>query len=228
MANPFQNTLSNIRENNYSTTPITTSDVINKTGISLTIVALVGLISFYLSASGIVPSIALVIIGGFTAIGIALYAAFKKKLNSAPVALSFAFFEGLFVGGATFLIAYQTNAGHILGSTAIISAIAATVGIAMLMLFLYKARIIKVTAKFQMIVAMITVGILVASLIAFGLALIGIGEGLRTATLPGLLFSLFVIVIASLNYASDFKYIDDIVNSQADKDYAWGDRKSVV
>ena len=223
MANPLQEKLNKTRAyQQQSSRPLTIDDVFIKVGTTLGVVAVVGVVSFFLAMSGMVSSLLLVIVGGLVALGISIYATVKKKLNSAKVALSFAFFEGLFVGGATFLIAYQTNAGNVIGSTAIVGAISATLGIAVLMLVLYKTKIIKVTAKFQMVIAMITLGILVASLIGFGLSLLGIGAGLRTATPLGLLFSLFCIVIASLNYASDFKYINDLIDSKADVECGWG------
>lgn len=223
MANPLQSQLSRSRAyTSQSEEAITFDNIIITTALTLGLVAITAGASFYLAITGVVSAVFLMIVGGLTALGISIYAAVAKKMNSAPTALIFSFFEGLFVGGGTVLIAYSTNAGTIIGSTAIIAAIGSTIGIAFLMLFLYKTGIIKVTAKFQMVIAMITLGILVASLISFGLALFGIGEGLRTATVPGLLFSLFCIVIASLNYASDFKYASDLVDTRADKNYAWG------
>src|SRR5699024_7670342 len=126
--------------------PMTVDDVITKTGITLAIIVVFAVLTFGVSLVN--PGMAMILtiigaIGGFITV---LVATFGKKYGSAPVTITYAAFEGLFVGGISllfsgFLQGYD-GAGALIGQ-----AVLGTIGVFFGMLFVYKTGAIKVTPK---------------------------------------------------------------------------------
>lgn len=148
--------------------------------------------------------------------GLALALATTFKPIWAPVtAPLYAAVEGLFVGGISALLE-QTFPGIV------IQAATLTFGTLAAMLLLYQARIIQVTDTFRMVVATATGGIFVAYLITWGLSFFNIqvpfifGNGIG-----GIVFSLFVIGIAALNFVLDFDLIQKGARQGAPKYMEW-------
>ena len=108
--------------------PMTVDDVVTKTGITLAVIIALAVVNFFIGLSN--PGLAMVLtfvgmIGGLIAV---LVSAFGKKYDSAPVTLTYAAFEGLFVGGFTFLVSGaavgDTDAGMLIAQ-----AVLGTIGV---------------------------------------------------------------------------------------------------
>lgn len=101
-------------------------------------------------------------------------------------------------------------------------ALTATVAVFLAMLFLYATRIIKVTQKLRSVIIIATVGIALFYLISLLLSLFNIGVPLITGAGTGaLVFSIIVVIIASLNLLLDFQVIEYGISQGAPKNFAW-------
>ncbi len=151
------------------------------------------------------------IIVGFVAV-IAAY--FKPKLAKflGPVyAVGFGFAVGAISKG------YETYYDGI-----VVQAVGATVSVFVVMLVLYRTRIIKVTERFRRIVVGATLGIMLLYLVSFGISLFGGDVAfLSSPSLLGIGFSIFVAGIAAMNLALDFDLVERGVAARLPKDYEW-------
>jgi uncharacterized YccA/Bax inhibitor family protein len=104
----------------------------------------------------------------------------------------------------------------------VIQALTLTFGICGIMLLIYKLKIIKPTENFKLIVASATGGIALYYVLSIGLSFVGIQLPLiHESSTAGILFTLFVIVIASLNLVVDFDFIEEGVANKAPKYMEW-------
>ncbi len=159
------------------------------------------------------PPIAMVgIIVGFIAVLVAMRKPNLAKILGPVYALAYGFAVGAISKG------YETFYNGI-----VVQAVLATASVFMVMLVLYRTRIIKVTDKFRRTVIIATLGVMVLYLISFVISLFG-------TTLPFLNgdnmllsigFSLFVCGLAAANLALDFDFIERGVNSGLPKSYEW-------
>lgn len=140
---------------------------------------------------------ALMIGGGIVGLVIVIVSSFKPAWSPilAPV---YAAVEGLFLGSISYLYA-----GFMDGI--ILHAASLTVAILFIMLFVYKAGIIKVNDKFRSGVIMATGAIFLVYLMSFILSFFGIQiPYLHEGGIIGIGISLLIIGIASLNLLLDF------------------------
>ena len=151
------------------------------------------------------------LLGGFV---VAIVTIFKPTW--APVTSPiYAALEGLALGGisAYFEAAYPGI---------VIPAVALTFGTLAAMLIVYRSRLIPVTENFKMGVAAATGGIAIFYLVALGLSFFNIRiPFLHEGTPLGIVFSLFVIVIAALNLVLDFDFIEQGAERGAPKFMEW-------
>jgi uncharacterized YccA/Bax inhibitor family protein len=129
--------------------------------------------------------------------------------------------------------AYAVAEGLVLGSLSrlfnisypgiVVQAVALTFSIFAVMLALYRFRIVQVTDRFRSIVAAATIGVLVVYLISAVMRLFGTsGLGfVQQATPFGLLFSLFVVVVAALNIMINFDFVEQVSRYGAPKYMEW-------
>jgi len=133
-------------------------------------------------------------IGGLIVVIIA-----SRKVEKSPVlAPIYAGLEGFFVGGITamYAMAYEGI---------VLQAVSLTFGVFFAMLAIYKSGLIKVTKSFRTGIMMATGGIFVLYLASIGLSFVGINiPHLHEATPMGLIISLGILAIASLNLLLDF------------------------
>jgi uncharacterized YccA/Bax inhibitor family protein len=127
--------------------------------------------------------------------------------------------EGLALGGISKLYAEMFEPGIVP------QAISLTLGILIALLFAYKTKIIKVTENFKLGVFAATMGLLIVYLISYFMSVFG-GTGLpimnpANASVLSIGFSIFVIVIASLNLVMDFDFIEKGVENGAPKYMEW-------
>ena len=191
---------------------MTISGTVNKTIISLIILLFTGYFSFnfgqgnwFLIMSGF--------IGGLI---LAIVTIFKKEWSPITVPI-YAGLEGLALGGISFWYEHSpyiaTNVGS--DNTGIVpQAITLTLGILFALLFAYKSKIIAATENFKLGVFAATGGIFIVYFIGMIMSFI---PGLdfpsflspNNASWFSIGFSLFVVVIASLNLVLDFDFIEE-------------------
>ena len=105
----------------------------------------------------------------------------------------------------------------------VVQAVLATASVFMVMLVLYRTRIIKVTDKFRRTVIIATFGVMALYLISFVISLFGTTlpflDGSNMVMSIG--FSLFVCGLAAANLALDFDFIERGIASGLPKNYEW-------
>ena len=193
---------------------MTLQGTVNKTGILLTLTAISAAYTwntYHTNPSAALSWLFVGLIGGFI---VAMVTVFKKEwaVVTAPI---YAVLEGLLLGAlsATFEASYPGVA---------IQAVGLTFGTLLALLIAYTSGLVKATAKFKLGVIAATGGIALVYLATLGLGFFGVqvpyiyGSGT-----VGILFSLFVVVIAALNLVLDFDLIETGVASGAPKFMEW-------
>ncbi len=138
------------------------------------------------------------LIGGFVFAMITIFKA-DWAPKTAPV---YAVLEGLALGGISAF--FETRFPGI-----VIQAVGLTFGTLFALLFAYKARLIRATENFKLGVFAATGGIAVVYLISFVGRMFGWQMPVIHESGPmGILFSLFVVVVAALNLVLDFDFIE--------------------
>lgn len=121
-------------------------------------------------------------------------------------------------------IANNGNGASVIFQNAIPVAILGTALTVGVMLFLYKAQIIKVTETFKAVVigATIAVGILYLFVFVAGFMFPSLRQmAIFQPTLVGVIFSTIVIALAALNLILDFHWIDEAAQNRLPKYYEW-------
>ena len=191
---------------------MTLDGAVNKTAISMGLLLLAG---YYTYSNAILDYIFIGFIGGFI---LALVTIFKKEWSPTTVPI-YAILEGLALGGISKIYANAFEPGIVP------QAIMLTLGILFALLFAYKSKIIRPTENFKLGVFAATAGIGVVYLISFLMSIFGSG-GLpvmnpTNSSLLSIGFSLFVVVIASLNLVMDFDFIEEGAANGAPKYMEW-------
>ena len=139
------------------------------------------------------------LIGGFI---VAMVTTFKQEWSPVTAPL-YAVLEGLFLGAISALAnRYYPNI--------VPQAVALTFGILFCLLVAYRSGLIPVTENFRMGVVAATGAVALIYLVSFALGFFGVRiPYIHEGGLIGILFSLAVIVIASLNLVLDFDFIED-------------------
>jgi uncharacterized YccA/Bax inhibitor family protein len=142
-----------------------------------------------------------------------LVIAFKQVANPAVI-VPYAIVEGVFVGIVSKFFEYRFPG-------IVVQAALGTFGLFFLMALLYKARVIRATPFFVKMVMSAVVGVVALMLMNFVLSLFGVNMGLRDGGGLAIVFSLVVIVVASLTFVLDFAQIEEGVRQGMPKKYAW-------
>jgi uncharacterized YccA/Bax inhibitor family protein len=200
---------------NLSTTSsdvMTLDGAVNKTAISMGILLFA---AYYTYSNAIMDYILIGFIGGFV---VALVTIFKKSWSPVTVPI-YAVLEGLALGGISKMYADAFEPGIVP------QAIMLTLGILFALLFAYKTKIIRATENFKLGVFAATAGIGIVYLVSFFMGIFGSG-GLpvmdpTNSSMLSIGFSLFVVVIASLNLVMDFDFIENGAANGAPKYMEW-------
>jgi uncharacterized YccA/Bax inhibitor family protein len=150
-------------------------------------------------------------IGGFITAMITIF----RPTSSPITAPIYAVLEGMFLGGisAFFEGMYPGIA---------IQAVSLTLAVLGVMLFLYKARIIKVTEKLRGGIIAATGAIAVVYLVSWVLSMFNIYlPMIHSSGLMGIGFSLFVVGLAAFNLLLDFDFIEKGARNGAPKYMEW-------
>ena len=151
------------------------------------------------------------IVLGFVAVIVAMRKPNLAKILGPVYALAYGFAVGAISKG------YETFYDGI-----VVQAVLATASVFMVMLVLYRTRIIKVTDKFRRTVIFATIGIMVLYGVSFLMSLFGASISfINSPSLLGIGFSVLVCGIAAMNLALDFDRIERGVNARMPKDYEW-------
>jgi len=203
-----KNTFKNI--SNVSSDRMTIDGTVNKTTISLMILLFCAYYTYSTANTGFVM---LGFIGGFIT---ALVTIFKKNLSPYTVPL-YAVFQGLALGGISAMYNHMY--------TGIVQqAIFLTFGIFSALLFAYKTKIIQPTENFKLGIFAATGGIAIVYLISFIMSFFGGGLSImnpQNSSLISIGFSLFVVIIASLNLVLDFDFIEEAAENNVPKYMEW-------
>ena len=193
--------------------PITIDDVVTKTATTLGLAIVTGFVSAWLVLSGQIAPFALMLPGMIIGLVVALVIIFKRT-PSAPLVLTYAAAEGVFLGAITGVfesifpgIAWQ--------------AILGTFGVFGAMLVVYKTGAIRVTPRLTKWIIGATVGVVVLMLGNLVMGLFGVNMGLRDGGTLAIIFSLVVIGIAAFSFLLDFEAANEMIRGGLPAKYAW-------
>lgn len=204
-----------------ATRSITIDDIVTKTGMTLGVVALTAVVAYALSAIDVAYAMPLLLIGGIGGFVLVLIAMFGRKMDNPAIVLSYAAFEGLFVGAASFVFANLT-VGSTSAGALITQALLATFGVFFGMLVVYKTGAIRVTPRFTRMIFAGMVGVLVLALGNLVLGMFGVNMGLRDGGPIAIIFSLICIGLAAFSFLIDFDSADQLIRAGAPAKAAWG------
>ena len=203
--------------------PMTIDDVVTKTGITLGVLSIVAVISYFLVSANLALAMPFTLVGALGGLALVLVATFGRKQDNPAIVLSYAALEGLFLGAISFVMANivvsGANAGSLIGQ-----AVLGTIGVFAGMLVVYKTGAIRVTPKFTRMLVASMVGVLVLMLGNFFLSMFGQHDGgpLRNGGTMSIIFSLVVIAIAAFSFLLDFDAADQMIRAGAPEKAAWG------
>lgn len=195
---------------------MTIDDVVVRTVGLLALTAFSGAVAWAIIPNSLMGPAAI----GAALVGLVLglVISFKQVTNPALI-LTYAVIEGVFVG----LVSkwFETIYPGI-----VIQATIGTFGIFFVMTALYKFRVIRATPKFAKGLVAAMIGVFVLILGNWLLSLFGVYTGLRgdaegNGGALAIVFSLVIIVIASLTFILDFDLIEQSVLYGAPKQMAW-------
>lgn len=199
------------------TNTMSISGTVNKTAILLLLALLPAAWTWNLffngggNAAAVTPWLYVGLIGGFI---LSLVTIFKKEWApvSAPL---YAVMEGLFLGAISAIF----NASY---PGIVIQAILLTFATLFCMLAVYKAGIVKATEKFKLGVIAATGGIALVYFVSIILSFFGVNASFIYGNgIFSILFSVFVVIIAALNFVIDFDFIEQGARSAAPKYMEW-------
>ena len=157
----------------------------------------------------------IVFFSGILGLAIALVTVFKKDWSpvTAPI---YAAIKGVFVGSISLVFQLQFPG-------IVIQAVGLTMATFFGILIIYKSKLIQVNEKFKLGVIGATGALALVYLVSFLLSFLGIRLPLiHESGLIGILFSLFAVVIASLNLVLDFDFIEQAsLEGQSPKYMEW-------
>jgi len=186
---------------------MTLEGAVNKTGILLSL-CIAGAFVGWNIPQLMIPAMFI----GFILGMVTIFRSPSKAGSTAPI---YALSQGIFLGGITMFFE-QVYPG--IG----IQAMGLTFGILASLLFCYKTGIIKPTENFRLMLFSATFGIFILYLVNFIMSFFGSGIGfIHSNGLSGIVFSLFVVGIASLNLVLDFDFIEDGADKGMPKYMEW-------
>lgn len=190
---------------------LTIDDVVIHTVGLFAIVAATGAVGWSLSSGDAGIGIA----AGLGALALSFALAFGRVIRPALVVL-FAVLEGLFIGVIS--KAYESAYSGI-----VVQALLGTGVVFVTMLIAYRSGKLRATPRMARIVFGSLMGVVALGLIDLVLRLVG-GSHLpiiNDASPLGILFSVAVLVVASLQFVLDFDYIDKAIAAGAPRSEAW-------
>jgi len=192
---------------------MTLGGTVNKTALSLFILLIAA--SFVWNRGAADPALPLWTIGGVIG-GLIVAIATVVKKTWAPVTTPlYAAFEGVALGGIS--VIFESQYPGIVSQ-----AVFLTFGTLAALLVAYRSGLVKATENFKLGIVAATGGIALLYLLSFILGFFGMSVPLiHSSGTWGILFSMFVVVIAALNLVLDFDFIETGVERGAPKYMEW-------
>ncbi|MET9201953.1 Bax inhibitor-1/YccA family protein [Gordonia sp. NPDC003585] len=207
-----------------STRQLTIDDVVTKTAITLAVLTISAIATYFLVDQNTALATPMMALGGIVGFVLVLVASFGRKQDNPAIVLAYAVFEGLFVGAisfvfAEFMVGDSVSAGALIGQ-----AVLGTFGVFFGMLVVYKVGAIRVTPRFtrMLFAGMIGVIVLMLGNLVIGLFNGGEGFGLRNGGPLAIVFSLVCIALAAFSFLLDFDAADRLIRAGAPSRAAWG------
>lgn len=212
-ANPALNASTFADLRTYSDSAMTINGTVHKSAALLFLLVCSAAYTWNLANSGgaVGPWMAVGGIGGLVA---AIVTIFKKTWApiTAPI---YAVFEGLMLGAISAMFAARFEG-------IVFQAVMLTFGTLFALLIAYRSGFIRATENFKLGVAAATGGIFLVYFVGFILRFFGTGiPFIHESGWIGIGFSLFVVVIASLNLVLDFDFIEQGAEHGAPKYMEW-------
>ena len=189
---------------------MTIKGTVDKTAIGLFLLIFSGYYSFAPGMTYLIP------VGVFGGLIVAVITIFKKEWSPITDPI-YAILEGLAMGS----ISYMFNQAY---EGIVMQAIGLTLGILASLLLAYRSGMIKATENFKLGVVAATGGIFLVYMASFVMSFFGASISVLDPTNSSLMsigFSLFIIVIASLNLVLDFDFIEEGAKKGAPKYMEW-------
>ena len=188
-----------------------------KIGVLFGITILTALVTVSIGTSGDLGLMMLLTsIGGICGFITVIAMVLIRPKNPAPGAVMYALFEGMFVGGFSFVL----ESGY---SGIILQAGLGTVCIIGVMYFLWSTKIIKATPAFQAAIISLTMAIAALYVISFLLSMFtSVGVPFLHSSGPiGILVTMFILGVASFNLILDFHFIERGISNNSPKTGEW-------
>ena len=161
--------------------------------------------------SSLFPYLIVGVIGGLL---VGIITVFKKEWSPVTAPL-YCVLQGIFLGIISAMIEQRFPG-------IVFQAVSLTFGTLASLLLAYQTGLIKATENFKLGVTAATGGIMLIYLINFAMSFFGSGiPYIHESGTFGILFSLFVVVIAALNLVLDFDFIENGVEQKAPKYMEW-------
>ncbi|MGW7226211.1 Bax inhibitor-1/YccA family protein [Streptomyces cyaneofuscatus] len=200
------------------TDAMTIDDVVTRTAMTLGLVVVAAAIAWWVmpvdqanlgSAYGVAIGAAII---GFV---LSLVNSFKRR-PSPPLILTYAAFEGVFLGIVSNIVSVYVAPG------AAMQAVLGTMAVFAGVLIAYRTGLIRVTRRFYGFVMAAAIGFMLLMMVNLLFAVFGGGDGLgfRSGAL-GIIFGIVAIVIGACILALNFKQVEDGIAYGAPREEAW-------
>jgi uncharacterized YccA/Bax inhibitor family protein len=189
---------------------MTIKGTVDKTAISLLLMIGSG---YYVYTEQITS---LILPGCLLGLAVAILTIFKKQYAPITVPI-YALFQGLFLGGISFMYGQMYEG-------IVYNAVLLTITILLSLLLAYRSGLIKPTENFKLGIFAATGGIALFYVISFVASFFGGGLAIFDPTngsMTSILVSLFIVIIASLNLVLDFDFIEEASENGAPKYMEW-------
>ncbi|MDA2892681.1 Bax inhibitor-1/YccA family protein [Mycolicibacterium sp. BiH015] len=199
--------------------PLTIDDVVTRTGITLAVVTAVAAVSYFMVDANQGLVFPLFLIGSFGGLGVLLLAMFGRKQDNPAIVMTYAAFEGLFLGSASYLFANLVSTG---GPAMIFQAVVGTLGVFFGMLVVYRTGAIRVTPKLTRMIVAGMFGVLALAVVNILFAIFTGNAPLTNGGPLAIGFSLLCIALAAFSFLIDFDAADQMIRAGAPEKAAWG------
>jgi len=183
-----------------SAIPMTIQGTVNKTSILFLLMILTATFTWKLAYAGNTMANSLMYVGLIGGLIAAIVTIFAKNIRhiTAPI---YALLEGLFLGSISAMF-NQMMSGIVL------QAVMLTFAVFIVMLIMYKTRILKASPKFIKGVTMATGGIFLFYIASWIGSFFGLNISTGNMGLIGIVIQVVIVAVAALNLILDFNYIE--------------------
>ncbi|MEU0158758.1 Bax inhibitor-1/YccA family protein [Streptomyces sp. NPDC006261] len=200
------------------TDAMTIDDVVTRTAMTLGLVVVAAAIAWWVmpvDQANVSTAIGVAIGAAIIGFVLSLVNSFKRR-PSPPLILTYAAFEGVFLGIVSNIVSVYVAPG------AAMQAVLGTMAVFAGVLIAYRTGLIRVTRRFYGFVMAAAIGFMLLMMVNLLFAVFGGGDGLgfRSGAL-GVVFGIVAIVIGACILALNFKQVEDGIAYGAPREEAW-------